>query len=97
MGAIGLGLGTVFQVKASDSASKFNQAYANGSAPLPGQVATVDQYRNDAQTQQTLAYVGWGVGAVALGTGLWLWLSDGKPPPATVVAGPGSVTVAGRF
>jgi hypothetical protein len=97
VGVVGLGLGTVFQIKASDSASKFNQAYANGSAPLPGQVATVDQYRSDAQTQQTLAYVGWGVGAVALGTGLWLWLSDGKPPPATIVAGPGSVTVAGRF
>ena len=97
LGAIGLGLGTVFQVKASDSASKFNQAYANGSAPLPSQVATIDQYRSDAQTQQTLAYVGWGVGAAALGAGLWLWLTDGKPPPATVVAGPGSVTVAGRF
>jgi hypothetical protein len=97
LGAVGLGLGTVFQLKASDSASKFNQAYANGSAPLPSQIGTVEQYRSDAQTQQALAYVGWGVGAVALSTGLWLWLSDGKPPPATVVPGPGSVTVAGRF
>ena len=98
LGAVSLGLGTVFQVKANDSASKFNQAYANGAAPLPGQIGTVEQYRSDAQSQQTLAYVGWGVGAAAVTAGLWLWLSDGKPSaPATVVPGPGSVNVAGRF
>ena len=68
-----------------------------GSAPLPSQVGTVDGYRSDAHTQQTLAYVGYAVGAVALGTGLWLWLTDGKAPATTVVAGPGSVAVGGRF
>ena len=92
-----LGLGVVFQLKANDSASKFNQAYAGGNAPLPSQVGTVDGYRSDAHTQQTLAYVGYAVGAVALGTGLWLWITDGKAPSTTVIAGPGSVAVAGRF
>ena len=96
-GAVALGLGVVFQLKANDSASKFNQAYAGGTAPLPSQVATVDGFRSDAQTQQTLAYVGYAVGAVALGTGLWLWITDGKAPSTTVVAGPGSVAVVGRF
>ena len=96
-GAVALGLGIVFQLRANDSASKFNQAYAGGSAPLPGQVGTVDGYRSDAQTQQTLAYVGYGIGAVALGTGLWLWLTDGKGGNTTVVAGPNSVAIAGRF
>lgn len=96
-GAVALGLGVLFQVKANDSASRFNQAYAGGTAPLPGQVGTVDGYRNDAHTQQTLAYVGYAVGAVALGSGLWLWLTDGKAGNATVVAGPGSVAVVGQF
>jgi PEGA domain len=96
-GAVGLGLGVVFQLKANDSASKFNQAYAGGSAPLPSQVGTVDGYRSDAQTQQALAYVGYAVGAAALGTGLWLWLTDGKAPSTTVVAGPSSIAVSGRF
>ena len=96
-GVAALGLGVVFQLKANDSASKFNQAYAGGTAPLPSQVGTVDGYRSDSQTQQTLAYVGYAVGAVALGTGLWLWITDGKAPSTTVVAGPGSVAVAGRF
>ena len=96
-GAVALGLGVLFQLKANDSASKFNQAYAGGSAPLPSQVGTVDGYRNDAHTQQTLAYVGYAVGAAALGTGLWLWISDGKAPGTTVAVGPGSVALAGRF
>ncbi len=96
-GAVALGLGIVFQVKANDSASKFNQAYAGGSAPLPSQVGTVDGYRSDSQTQQTLAYVGYAVGAAALGTGLWLWITDGKAPNTTITAGPGSVALAGHF
>jgi len=96
-GAVALGLGVLFQVKANDSASKFNQAYAGGAAPLPSQVGTVDGYRSDAHTQQTLAYVGYAVGAVALGTGLWLWITDGKATGTTVVAGPGSLSLAGRF
>jgi len=96
-GAVALGLGVFFQVKANDSAAKFNQAYAGGSAPLPGQIGTVDGYRSDAHTQQTLAYVGYGVGAVALGTGLWLWLTDGKAGSTTLVAGPKSVAIAGQF
>jgi hypothetical protein len=94
---VALGVGVLFQLKANDSASKFNAAYAGGTAPLPSQVGTVDGYRSDAHTQQTIAYVGYAVGAVALGTGLWLWLTDGKAPSTTVVAGPGSVAVAGRF
>lgn len=96
-GAVALGLGVVAQLKANDSASRFNQAYAGGTAPLPGQAGTVDAYRNDAHTQQTLAYVGYAVGAVALGTGLWLWLTDGKAGSTAVIAGPGSVAVAGQF
>ena len=96
-GAVALGLGVFFQLKANDSASKFNQAYAGGNAPLPSQVGTVDGYRSDSQTQQTLAYVGYAVGAAALGTGLWLWISDGKAANTTVVAGPNSITLAGRF
>ncbi len=96
-GAVSLGLGIIFQLKANDSASKFNQAYAGGSAPLPSQVATVDGYRSDAQTQQTLAYVGYAVGAAAIGTGLWLWLTDGKASNTAVIAGPTSVALAGRF
>jgi hypothetical protein len=96
-GAVALGLGVVFQLKANDSASRFNQAYSGGTAPLPGQVATVDGYRDDAHTQQTLAYVGYAVGAAALGAGLWLWLTDGKPQNTTVIAGPTSVAIAGRF
>jgi len=97
-GALALGLGVVFQLKANDSASKFNQAYSGGNAPPPSQVGTVNGYRNDAHTQQALAYVGYGVGAVALGTGLWLWLTDGKTGgTTTVVAGPGSLAIAGEF
>lgn len=96
-GAVALGLGVLMQVKANDSAAKFNQAYAGGTAPPPGQVGTVSGYRSDAQTQQTLAYVGYGVGAAALATGLWLWLTDGKPGNTTVTAGPGSVALVGQF
>ena len=96
-GAVALGLGVVFQLKANDSASKFNQAYAGGTAPMPSQVGTVDGYRSDAHTQQTLAYVGYAVGAAALGTGLWLWITDGRSTATTVVAGPGSLSLAGRF
>ncbi len=77
--------------------AKFNQAYAGGTAPPPGQVGTVSGYRSDAHTKQTLAYVGYGVGAVALTAGLWLWLTDGKAGNATVIAGPASVAVAGHF
>ena len=96
-GAVALGLGVLMQVQASDSASKFNQAYADGTAPAPGQIGTVSGYRSNAQTQQTLAYVGYGVGAAALTAGLWLWLTDGKSGNTAVTAGPGSVVVAGQF
>jgi hypothetical protein len=97
VGVASVGLGVLFQIKANDSASKFNQSYANGSAPLPSQVVTVDQYRSDAHTQQALAYLGYGVGAAAIGTGLWLWLTDGKAPETAVVPGPRSLSVAGKF
>ncbi len=96
-GAAALAVGLVFQLKANDSASKFNQAYTGGSAPLPGQIGTVDGYRSDAHAQQTVAYVSYAVGAVALGTGLWLWLTDGKAASTTLVAGPASVALAGEF
>ena len=96
-GAVAVGVGVLFQIQANDSASKFNQAYAGGAAPPPSQVGTVSGYRSDAQTQQTVAYVGYAVGAAALTAGLWLWLSDGKAGNTTVTAGPGSVAVAGQF
>jgi hypothetical protein len=96
-GAVAVGLGVLFQVQANDSAAKFNQAYSGGTAPAPSQVGTVSGYRSDAQTKQTLAYVGYGVGAAAITAGLWLWLSDGKAGNTTVIAGPGSVAVIGQF
>ncbi len=96
-GAVALGLAVLMQIQANDSAAKFNQAYAGGTAPAPGQVTTVSGYRSDAQTKQTLAYVGYGVGAAALTAGLWLWLTDGKAGNATVIAGPASVALTGHF
>jgi len=49
------------------------------------------------ETQQTLAFVGWGAATVLLGTGVWLYLEGDTSSDVRVGVAPGAVRFAGRF
>lgn len=107
VGAVGLGLGTVFFL---GGVSKSNQA--NDLCNLPGggcpsdKKDQIDSLDSSAKTGKMLGFIGWGVGGAAAITGIVLLVSGGKSsssqtsgraPTITPWVGLGSAGVSGAF
>ncbi|HEY3500119.1 MAG TPA: hypothetical protein VGK73_35760 [Polyangiaceae bacterium] len=107
VGAIGLGLGTVFVLQASskrsDADAKFEECGgATGCTTDNPLSAEVDELDNSADSAKTLGIVGFAVGGVGVATGVTLLLlsSGNKEKPAASIqpwVGFGSAGVKGRF
>ncbi|HSC87193.1 MAG TPA: hypothetical protein VLC09_07985 [Polyangiaceae bacterium] len=93
VGAVGVGVGAAFSIlhltKSSDAQSAYDTCVTNGNCG-PNDRTSIEAMDADAATFGTVALIGFGVGAVGLGTGLVLLFTgnDSAPPPST-----GGVTV----
>lgn len=101
VGAVGLGLGTVFLVQSAGSRSDADDlcTLPNGACDRRLQ-SQVDALDDDADSQATLGVVGLAVGGVGLAAGVTLLiLSSQQAKTASVVPwiGPNSAGIAGRF
>lgn len=102
VGVVGLGMGTVFGLKAGSDRTKANDLCKNDCPESKrGEIASFD---NSANSASTVAKVGFVLGGVGIGAGVTLFfLSSGKktePAPQASVqpwVGLGSAGVAGRF
>ena len=63
------GAGTVFQLQSADAWTRFNSAYAGGSAPTRESLPSVDSLRGQATVQHGLAVGGFVAGGVLLAGG----------------------------
>jgi hypothetical protein len=111
VGAVGLGLGTVFLLKSMSKRSDADNIYAcNTSSPTgctPDQKAQIGQLDDDASSAQTISIVGFVVGGVGVATGAILLLLGGGSSQETKTAsaapsvqpwvGLGMAGVSGRF
>lgn len=103
-GALALVAGVGFQVTAVQSQNEF-QGWVDAGRQ-PDQLQQAAAARDRARDHQTVAFVAYGVGAVAVGAGLFLWLGEGDESAqgaaeAQVFASPSadgmSVVVRGTF
>jgi hypothetical protein len=106
VGAVGLGLGTVFLLQASGKAADSDALcnLPNGACPL-SKKGEIDKLDSDAKSASTLSIVGFGVGGAGIAAGVVMMLLAGKSESSTASAqtvvypwvGIGSGGVAGRF
>jgi hypothetical protein len=95
VGVVGLGVGTIFGLKAMSKHSDAN-------AKCPGACndqAGVELW-NDARTAGTISTIGFVVGGVGLATGTILWLTAKTPSRNTALeagVGPGSIQIRGTW
>lgn len=92
-------VGGLFQVSAVESQTEFDDWVRRGQH-AEGAVAAraaLDRHQRD----QTLAIAGYGVGAAALGAGLFLWLGERDDSPTSVSVAPlaqgASIAFSGKF
>jgi len=104
LGAIGIGVGTVFLLKASSNRSKADDLckLPPDNHCDPTRKAEIDGYDSDADSAQTLAIVGYAVGGAAVATGVLLLVldkpsSEAKSAHITPWIGLGQAGVSGRF
>jgi hypothetical protein len=105
VGAIGLGLGTVFLLQAGGKRSDAD-AICNlpgGGCPLDKK-AEVDQLDSDAKSASTLSVVGFAVGGVGIAAGVVMLVMSGKSQSSAAArpavypwVGVDSAGLAGRF
>lgn len=97
LGVVALGLAGFFAISGENAMVKSNAFYGNNTFPDITQLDQIAQLRQDAQNKRTLAGVSAAVGAVLVGTGAYLWLTDrpASPSPGTAAlsVGPGGVGV----
>lgn len=103
LGAVGLGVGTLFLVKAGSTQSEADDLCPSEPCPASAK-SEIDSKDSDAASQRTLAFVGYGVGVVGIGAGITLWLlsnNDSKSaknePRVVPYFGFQSAGVTGRF
>jgi hypothetical protein len=77
VGAALLGVGAVMEISSANAWSKFDGYYSAGKAPSPDQVSASATLRNQAQVRQQMGAAALVTGAVALGTGVYLYLTRG--------------------
>ena len=105
MGAVGIGLGTYFVVKAvktqSDSDAQYTACYPHCSFDAKGAVADLDIAARNQTIASVASYI---VGGVGLATGVTFFILDRKrtsrEPGAAMVrpwVGPGQAGVVGSF
>lgn len=101
LGVVGVGVGSIFGLKAISGNSDSN---ANGHCDSTGCDTIGKQLRNDARSDATVSTVAFVVGLAALGGGAALWLTEPKPDAGRVgVSGyavgrsGGSVVLIGRW
>jgi hypothetical protein len=87
-GVVGLGLGTVFMIQSGQTWAQMKPFYEGGKLPTQDQKSALLEIKSRAESQGTLSTVAFAAGAVALGAGAFLWLTDGPPaaPPASKVS-----------
>jgi hypothetical protein len=84
VGAVGLGVGTVFGLSAMSTKSDLEKVCVDGGCP-PSAQSDIDSMQSSA----TVATIGFGVGLVAVGVGAYLWLSaEPEAAPAVGVQQP---------
>ncbi len=95
-GAVAAGLGTWQAVAASAEYAEFEGPYANGGRPALDQRDRLSELRGSADRSRTFGTFGLGVGAAAIGTGLYLLLAPEDAPRSrtNVLLGPSSVGVS---
>jgi len=83
VGAVGLGLGTLFLVQSSSKRSDADALCGSGTCPA-SERAEIEDLDSSADTLGTLGVVGLGVGVVGVGAGLYFLLTqDASPAAAT--------------
>lgn len=82
VGAVGVGLGAVFGLSAAGTKSDLEEVCINGRCP-PSAEEDIDSMQRDA----TLATVTMGIGLVAVGAGVYLWVT-GEPQSGQELGAP---------
>lgn len=96
-GLVGLGVGTVFALQNQSTGDEFERLYQSGHFS-PDQSAELLRLKNQADSQRTISAIGFIGGAVLLGAGAYLYVSDTPSgPTASLVVGPSSIGVVGAF
>ena len=91
-GAAGLGVGTVFTMRALSARSEWQDACADGAACPAG---AAEAWQRDNRSS-LVADIAWGIGAVGVVGGVALSLGSGSAD-LTLAARPGAVRIGGRF
>jgi hypothetical protein len=105
VGVVGVVVGTIFYFQFNSKNDDAKAVCPGGVDCEPGSAAKHDDLVDDAKSARTLTYVGWGVGAAALGGAAVLYFtapSSEKPQTAwsirpTVAPGAFGASFAGRF
>jgi hypothetical protein len=92
-GAVLLGAGAYGLGHSGRQLAEFEQAYAQEGRPLPSEAQRLADLRASAGRSRLLGGAGLGLGAAAVGTGLYLLVASDSP----IVVGPTSVGVAFTF
>jgi hypothetical protein len=104
VGVVGVAVGTLFGLKYRSKNDEATGLCPLGRCTSPAEVTQHDADVSDAKSARTLSYVGFGLGAAALATGVALIVTSPKSPTATgariepvVLAGGGGLAVGGAF
>jgi hypothetical protein len=103
VGAVGLGLGTVFTLKWASKRSEADDLCNNPDGSCPESARPkIDELDKQGTTAGTIGLIGFGVGAVGIGAGITLLVMNGgksesKSAGITPLVGPGFVGMNGRF
>jgi hypothetical protein len=81
VGAVGLGVGTVFGLSAMGTKGDLEDVCRQGSCP-PSEGGDIDSMQSDA----TIATIGFGVGLLGVGAGVYLWVTAEPEQPSTQAA-----------
>ncbi len=95
-GALVAGLGAWQYIDSAARYAEFEGAYANGARPAVRERERLAELRSSADRSRVIGTVGLGLGAAAIGTGLFLLLKaeEAPPPQASVLVGPSSIGVS---
>lgn len=104
VGAVGIGVGSYFGLSAVGTKGDLDEVCRDGSCP-----ESADPDIDSMQTDATIATIGFGVGILGVGAGVYLWLTAEPEQPSTNAArpaqgvtlqaylGPGQLGVRGGF
>jgi len=103
LGLLGLGAGTVFQVRSARAWSELSGYYSNGRLPSADDLLRVQTVRRRAQDQRNAATLAFAAGAFAVVSGSMFLLADSradhKPGIASlaIAPAPGAIVISGSI